>query len=237
MTGAGAGLESTLLSERYRQHWQQLCAAETDALERRRALLRQAARAVAADLRQRSPGLELWLFGSVLGPGLQGIRISIWRWRGCPGAPGGPAAALAGADPGGGGGAELMAADPATLRRLRDLATDLALERRRMEALIDSLTLLAERWQRQGADGERVDAAALRLQSLYTGIERSLLLIVRALNSGTPEGPDGPRLRSELQAFDRWLQALIARTGPEHGGSCHGPLLHGHRTHLPRHQA
>lgn len=167
-----------------------------------------------------------------------------------------------------------MAADPAMLRRLRDLATDLALERRRLEALIDSLALLAERWQRQGADGERVDAAALRLQSLYTGIERSLLLIVRALNGGTPEGPDWPRrlldrltlpterrpavlstdsaralglllgfrhvvrhlyaddidpeqvhlrlrgaleqwprLRDELQAFDRWLQALIARTG------------------------
>ena len=103
------------------------------------------------------------------------------------------AAALAGADPGGGGGAELMAADPAMLRRLRDLATDLTLERRRLEALIDSLTLLAERWQRQGADGERVDAAALRLQSLYTGIERSLLLIVRTLNGGTPEGPDWHR--------------------------------------------
>jgi predicted nucleotidyltransferase len=65
-------VEFMVLSESHRQHWLQLCAAETDALERRRALLRQAARAVAADLRQRWPGLALWLFGSVLGPGLHG---------------------------------------------------------------------------------------------------------------------------------------------------------------------
>lgn len=44
-----------------------------------------------------------------------------------------------------------MAADPLQPQRLRDLATDLAVERRRLEALIESLAGLAERWQREGA--------------------------------------------------------------------------------------
>jgi hypothetical protein len=73
-----------------------------------------------------------------------------------------------------------MAIDPLPPQRLRDLATDLAVERRRLEALVHNLSALAERWQREGADAERVDAAALRLQSLYSGIERCLLQIVRA---------------------------------------------------------
>jgi hypothetical protein len=86
-----------------------------------------------------------------------------------------------------------MAPDPLPPQRLRDLSTDLAVEVRRLEALIESLAALAERWQLEGADAERVDAAALRLQSLYTGIERCLLQIVRVLNGGTPEGADWHR--------------------------------------------
>ncbi len=81
-----------------------------------------------------------------------------------------------------------MTRDRPTPARLRDLVTDLAVERRRLEVLVDTLEGLAQRWEREGADGERVDAAALRLQSLYTGIERCLLQIVRVLNGGTLEG-------------------------------------------------
>jgi len=90
-------VETMVLSESHRQHWLQLCAAETDALERRRALLRQAARAVAAS-------------GAARGP--------------LPG-----------------GGAELMAADPATLRRLLDRLT-LATERRPAVLSADSARAL-----------------------------------------------------------------------------------------------
>ncbi|MFN9620809.1 MAG: hypothetical protein ACK55X_13975 [Synechococcaceae cyanobacterium] len=170
-----------------------------------------------------------------------------------------------------------MAADPLQPQRLRDLATDLAVERRRLEALIESLAGLAERWQREGADAERVDAAALRLQSFYTGVERCLLQVVRVLNGGTPEGADWhrrlldrltlatehrpallssdtaralglllgfrhvvrhlyaddldpaqvqqrlsgalmlwPQLCADLQAFDHWLQELIALAESDH---------------------
>jgi hypothetical protein len=79
-----------------------------------------------------------------------------------------------------------MPCDRPSPARLRDLATDLALERRRLEALVDNLEGLARRWKREGADAERVDAAPSRLQSLYTGIERCLLQIVRVRNGGTP---------------------------------------------------
>lgn len=84
-------------------------------------------------------------------------------------------------------------ADPPSPRRLRDLRTDLSVEIRRLEALVDGLHQLADRWEREGADSERVDAAALRLQSLYTGIERCLVQILRVLNGGTPEGSDWHR--------------------------------------------
>jgi hypothetical protein len=86
-----------------------------------------------------------------------------------------------------------MASTPLSAQRLRDLCTDLAVERRRLDSQVESLVRLRERWQREGADGERVDAAALRLQSLYTGIERCLLQIVRVLNGSTPEGTDWHR--------------------------------------------
>ncbi|MFM7269845.1 MAG: hypothetical protein ACKOZT_14905 [Cyanobium sp.] len=96
-----------------------------------------------------------------------------------------------------------MAADPPSPRSLRDLSTDLAVEIGRLELLIEGLGQLAERWEREGAGSERVDAAALRLQSLYTGIERCLLQIVRVLNGGTTEGSDWHR---------RLLQRLTVAT-------------------------
>jgi hypothetical protein len=108
-----------------------------------------------------------------------------------------------------------MAIDPLPTQRLRDLATDLAVERRRLEALVHSLSALAERWQREGADAERVDAA----QAL--GLLLGFRHVVRHLCNDDLE-PDQvrqrlagalalwPRLGADLQAFDGWLQALIA---------------------------
>gem|GEM_PF-1114257 len=158
-----------------------------------------------------------------------------------------------------------------------DSDLDLAVERRRLAARIDRLAGLAERWQREGADAQRVDAAALRLQSCCTSVERCLLQIVRLLNGGTPEGADWhsrlldslalatehrpallssdtaralglllgfrhvvrhlyaddldpaqvqqrlsgalmlwPQLCADLQAFDHWLQELIALAESDH---------------------
>lgn len=51
-----------------------------------------------------------------------------------------------------------------------------------------------------GADPLRVDAAALRLQSLDTGIERCLVQIAGVLNGGTPDGSE-------------WHRRLLERMG------------------------
>jgi len=99
-----------------------------------------------------------------------------------------------------------MASPPHSAQRLRDLSTDLAVERRRLQSQVESLGRLHQRWQREGADGERVDAAALRLQSFSTGIERCLLQIVRVLNGSTPEGTDWHR-----RLLDRLTQATDLR--------------------------
>lgn len=86
-----------------------------------------------------------------------------------------------------------MTPSSVSAQRLRDLSTDLAVERGRLRAQVDSLERLHLRWEREGADEERVDAASLRLQSLYTGMERCLLQIVRVFNGSTPEGVDWHR--------------------------------------------
>jgi hypothetical protein len=99
-----------------------------------------------------------------------------------------------------------MAPELPSPAQLRDLVTDLVVERQRLEELIASLEGLAQRWQREGADDERVDAAALRLQSLYTGIERCLLQIVRVFNGGTPEWADWHR-----RLLDRFTQPTELR--------------------------
>ena len=74
-------------------------------------------------------------------------------------------------------------------RQLHDLALDLAVEERKLDALVDSLGALGE----VVGDRLRIDAAALRLQSFYTGIERCFLQISRVLNGGTPDGGDWHR--------------------------------------------
>jgi hypothetical protein len=86
-----------------------------------------------------------------------------------------------------------MEASRVSAQRLQDLATDLAVEARQLGVLVEGLAALAEAWEQSGAGTERVDAAALRLQSFYTGIERCLVQIVRVLNGGTPDGADWHR--------------------------------------------
>ncbi len=77
----------------------------------------------------------------------------------------------------------------ATPEQLNDLALDLQVELEKLNRLVAGLEILGP----VEADPLRVDAAALRLQSLYTGIERCLVQITRVLNGGTPDGAEWHR--------------------------------------------
>jgi hypothetical protein len=59
-------------------------------------------------------------------------------------------------------------------RHLAELRTDLQVERAKLRVLVESLAALQRVWDVPDGSQERCDAAALRLQSLYTGIERFL---------------------------------------------------------------
>ena len=61
-------------------------------------------------------------------------------------------------------------------------------ETRRLEQLVESLDALESRLS---SGGETVEAAALRLHSFYTGVERMLLLVSRVVNGGTPSRGEG----------------------------------------------
>ena len=78
-------------------------------------------------------------------------------------------------------------------RHLAELRTDLQVERAKLSVLVESLAALQRAWEVPDGSQERCDAAALRLQSLYTGIERCLVQIVRVLNGGPPDGADWHR--------------------------------------------
>ena len=80
-----------------------------------------------------------------------------------------------------------------TDRRLADLCFDLQVERSKLNALVLSLAALQRDWPLTEAAEERSDAAALRLQSFYTGIERCFVQIVRVVNGGPPDGADWHR--------------------------------------------
>ena len=71
---------------------------------------------------------------------------------------------------------------------LLELRDDLTREARRLEQLVESLLELESRL---GSGGETVEAAALRLHSFYTGVERMLLLVSRVVNGGTPSRGEG----------------------------------------------
>ncbi|MFN9693546.1 MAG: hypothetical protein ACK550_07080 [Synechococcaceae cyanobacterium] len=87
-------------------------------------------------------------------------------------------------------------------RELSDLALDLVVEVGKLDALLESLVAL----DAVVVDRLRVDAAALRLQSFYTGIERCLLQIIRVLNGSTLDGWDWHR-----RLLDRMEHATQAR--------------------------
>ncbi len=99
---------------------------------------------------------------------------------------------------------------PPTPQQLNDLALDLQVELGKLDRLIEGLDSLGPVL----GDPLRVDAAALRLQSLYTGIERCLVQISRVLNGGTPDGAEWHRRLLERmgQTTDQRPAVLAADT-------------------------
>ena len=71
---------------------------------------------------------------------------------------------------------------------LLELRDDLERESRRLKQLVEGLVALESRLN---SGGETVEAAALRLHSFYTGVERMLLLVSRVVNGGTPSRGEG----------------------------------------------
>ncbi len=71
---------------------------------------------------------------------------------------------------------------------LLELRDDLSRECSRLHKLVAGLSELS---QRLDHSADAVEAAALRLHSFYTGVERMLLLISRVVNGGTPSQGEG----------------------------------------------
>ena len=71
---------------------------------------------------------------------------------------------------------------------LLELNVDLSRECSRLQRLVDGLNELGHRLDHSA---ESVEAAALRLHSFYTGVERMLLLVSRVVNGGTPNKGEG----------------------------------------------
>ena len=71
---------------------------------------------------------------------------------------------------------------------LLELRDDLNREVQRLQRLVDGLNAMKSRL---GAGSDAVEAAALRLHSFYSGVERALLLISRVVNGGTPSRGEG----------------------------------------------
>ena len=71
---------------------------------------------------------------------------------------------------------------------LRERCDDLSRESSRLQTLVTGLSELGKRLDHSA---EAVEAAALRLHSFYTGVERMLLLVSRVVNGGTPSQGEG----------------------------------------------
>lgn len=71
---------------------------------------------------------------------------------------------------------------------LLELRDDLSRESSRLHKLVTGLSDLGQRLE---GSADAVEAAALRLHSLYTGVERMLLLVSRVVNGGTPAQGEG----------------------------------------------
>ena len=95
-----------------------------------------------------------------------------------------------------------MSSPSPSARQLDDLITDLQIERRKLAQLVISLQAVLPHWQDPEGHAERIDAAALRLQSLYTGVERCFTQVVRVFNGGPPQGQDWHRRLLERMALD-----------------------------------
>ena len=98
---------------------------------------------------------------------------------------------------------------PSDLLELRD---DLLREEQRLQKLVQGLEALEPRLQDRS---ELVEAAAPRLHSFYTGVERSLLLVSRVVNGGTPargEGWHGRLLERMAMESDSRPAVLRERT-------------------------
>jgi hypothetical protein len=94
-------------------------------------------------------------------------------------------------------------------RLLADLCLDLQVERSKLSTLVLSLANLQRDWHVAEAAEERSDAAALRLQSFYTGIERCCVQIVRVLNGGPPDGADWHRRLLERMGVSTELRPAL----------------------------
>jgi hypothetical protein len=92
--------------------------------------------------------------------------------------------------------------------QLSDLALDLRVELDKLDRLVGSLENLVP----LSVDPLRVDAAALRLQSFYTGIERCLVQITRVLNGGTPDGAEWHRRLLERMGRSTDLRPAVLST-------------------------
>ena len=71
---------------------------------------------------------------------------------------------------------------------LLELRDDLSRECSRLQTYVTGLSDLGQRLE---GSADAVDAAALRLHSSYTGVERMLLLVSRVVNGGTPGQGEG----------------------------------------------
>jgi hypothetical protein len=96
-------------------------------------------------------------------------------------------------------------------QKLDDLLEDLKVERGKLNTLVESLREIDAAADRETLPPLWVDAAALRLQSMYTGIERCCVLIVRVLNGATPEGGDWHRRLLERMAVATEVRPAVLR--------------------------
>lgn len=87
---------------------------------------------------------------------------------------------------------------PSDLLELRD---DLLREEQRLQKLVQGLEAMAPRLS-DGSDV--VEAAALRLHSFYTGVERSLLLVSRVVKSESRPAVLRERTQQSLQEYLRF---------------------------------
>ena len=95
---------------------------------------------------------------------------------------------------------------PSDLLELRD---DLLREEQRLQRLVEGLGAIEPRLP---YGSELVEAAALRLHSFYTGVERSLLLASRVVNGGTPARGEGWHRRLlERMAMDSDSRPAVLR--------------------------